>query len=62
MSGDYLEAAKQALEDGMDMHDDERVRYAEVHALVAIAEGLRALVGVIASIPVEEVPGGDGRD
>lgn len=62
MAGDYLQAAKDALGDGIDSRDEQKVRLANTHALIAIAEGIRALVGAIAAIPILEDIDGDSRD
>lgn len=65
-TGDYLEAAKDALGDSLTLAspgspDEHRlVALASAHALIAIAEGLRALVGVMSSIPIEDDPGEEG--
>lgn len=61
MSSDYLEAAKEALEDALRQEpgsDGERrlLHVADVHARIAQAEAARALVGVIVALPVTDTP------
>ena len=69
---DWLAAAKRASDDALRAsplsdEQDRLLRISTNHALIALAEGVRALIGVIAAIPVVDEPGeegwrGDNRD
>ncbi|HEX3539654.1 MAG TPA: hypothetical protein VHT75_04345 [Acidimicrobiales bacterium] len=58
---DWLDAAKHAADEALNARpgspDEGRLwQISSNHALIAIAEALRALVGVLASMPVDDEP------
>lgn len=61
---DYLDSAKQALADGVEvgMNGGTQLEYllhvADTHARIAAAETLRAILGALVPVPIEDEPEG----
>lgn len=58
---DWLDAAKQAVADAErerpgSAEEQRLLQIADTHARIATAEAVRALIGVLASMPIEDGP------